>query len=202
MEQLLNSIWNAEFMFRMPLYRTGILLLADIGLEFGMTKKSQRIIEEILPQVKIFDGVGVIKFTSHQLILGGDIEQRATALFILARCIICVQAESEHPGPSILIYCPPLTNNIADLNIAVTYLRQAETDFEILEIYDSLLDVRYYLSVLFNTLGMEKERNEVAGQYRVTEGKMRELQVMNTEKEMGDVFRFVSEVGAMLARRK
>lgn len=58
MEQLLNSIWNAEFMFRMPLYRTGILLLADIGLEFGMTKKSQRIIEEILPQVKIFDGVG------------------------------------------------------------------------------------------------------------------------------------------------
>lgn len=130
--------------------------------------------------------LGVIKFTSHQLILGGDIEQRATALFILARCIICVQAESEHP----------------DLNIAVTYLRQAETDFEILEIYDSLLDVRYYLSVLFNTLGMEKERNEVAGQYRVTEGKMRELQVMNTEKEMGDVFRFVSEVGAMLARRK
>lgn len=84
----------------------------------------------------------------------------------------------------------------------MTYLRQAETDFEILEIYDSLLDVRYYLSVLFNTLGMEKERNEVAGQYRVTEGKMRELQVMNTEKEMGDVFRFVSEVGAMLARRK
>lgn len=51
-EQLLKAIWHAEFLCRFGLYRTAIILLADIGLEFGMTKWCRKIIDEIMPQVK------------------------------------------------------------------------------------------------------------------------------------------------------
>lgn len=50
-EQLLTALWHAEFQCRYGLYRTAIILLADIGLEFGMTKWCRRLIDEIMPQV-------------------------------------------------------------------------------------------------------------------------------------------------------
>jgi hypothetical protein len=50
-EQLLRALWHSEFQCRYGSYRTGIILLADIGLEFGMTKHCKRILEEIMPQV-------------------------------------------------------------------------------------------------------------------------------------------------------
>ena len=51
-EQLLRALWHSEFQCRYGSYRTGIILLADIGLEFGMTKHCKRILEEIMPQVR------------------------------------------------------------------------------------------------------------------------------------------------------
>lgn len=48
---LLTSLWHSEFLGRLNLYRTGIILLADVGLEYGMSKRSRRILEEIMPQV-------------------------------------------------------------------------------------------------------------------------------------------------------
>ena len=51
-ERLLTALWHAEYQFRFNYYRTGMIMLADIGLEFGMTKRSQHIIESILPQVR------------------------------------------------------------------------------------------------------------------------------------------------------
>jgi len=71
-EQLLTALWHSEFQCRLNLYRTGIISLADIGLEFGMTKRCRKILEEIMPQV----------------ITGGDLEQRGMACFTFARCII------------------------------------------------------------------------------------------------------------------
>jgi len=50
-EQLLRALWHSEFLCRYGSYRTAIILLADIGLEFGMTKHCKRILEEIMPQV-------------------------------------------------------------------------------------------------------------------------------------------------------
>lgn len=38
-------------MQRFDLYRAALVLLADVGLEFGLTKWCRRIIEEIMPQV-------------------------------------------------------------------------------------------------------------------------------------------------------
>jgi hypothetical protein len=50
-EQLLKALWHSEFQSRYGSYRTAIILLADVGLEFGMTKRCKRILEEIMPQV-------------------------------------------------------------------------------------------------------------------------------------------------------
>jgi anaphase-promoting complex subunit 5 len=49
-EQLLKALWHSEFLSRLSDYRTGIILLADISLEFGLSKRSRRILEEIMPQ--------------------------------------------------------------------------------------------------------------------------------------------------------
>jgi anaphase-promoting complex subunit 5 len=59
-EQLLRALWHSEFQCRYGSYRTAIILLADVGLEFGMTKRCKRILEEIMPQVSslIYDSSG------------------------------------------------------------------------------------------------------------------------------------------------
>ncbi|TFK76479.1 hypothetical protein BDN72DRAFT_785411 [Pluteus cervinus] len=164
-EQLLTALWHSEFLFRIPLYRTGILMLADIGLEFGLTKKCQRIVEEIMPQI----------------ISGNDLEQRATGCFILARCIIVAQDE--------------------DLNAVLPYLKQAEADFTTLQIYRSLMDVQYFISVVHNTLGMAKERDAAADRYSVTEKKMKALEMVAVDQEVEDILNVVAEIGAALAHR-
>ncbi|KAG9318449.1 hypothetical protein JVU11DRAFT_540 [Chiua virens] len=78
-QPLLQSLWHAEFQGRFPLYRVGTILLADIGLEFGMTKHCKRLLEGILPQV----------LTGHEL------EHRAFACYTLARCIIAASDTKE-----------------------------------------------------------------------------------------------------------
>ena len=50
-EPLLTAVWHAEFLQRFDLYRAAIVLLADVGLEFGLTQWCGRLIDEILPQV-------------------------------------------------------------------------------------------------------------------------------------------------------
>ncbi|KIK95893.1 hypothetical protein PAXRUDRAFT_826555 [Paxillus rubicundulus Ve08.2h10] len=78
-QPLLQSLWHSEFQGRFPLYRVGIILLADIGLEFGMTKHCRRLLEGILPQV----------LTGHEM------EHRAFACHTLARCIIASSDSKE-----------------------------------------------------------------------------------------------------------
>ena len=52
-DHLLRALWHSEFLCRMGLYRTAILLLADVSLQFGLSKKARRILAEIMPQVFI-----------------------------------------------------------------------------------------------------------------------------------------------------
>ncbi|OSX65213.1 hypothetical protein POSPLADRAFT_1044618 [Postia placenta MAD-698-R-SB12] len=86
-EPLLKALWHAEFQGRYGLYRTALVILADVGLEFGMTQWCRRIIDEIMPQV----------------ISGAELEQRALACFTLARCIIA----SGDSSPEALRECLP-----------------------------------------------------------------------------------------------
>jgi len=53
-EKLLTSLWHSEFQFRLNYYRVGIALLADVGMEFGMTERCRKILDEIMPQVRSF----------------------------------------------------------------------------------------------------------------------------------------------------
>jgi len=78
-ELLLTALWHAEFQGRYGLYRTAIILLADVALEFGMTKWCRRILEEIMPQI----------------VNGNELEQRALASFTLARCILAAGDSSD-----------------------------------------------------------------------------------------------------------
>ncbi|EKM82711.1 hypothetical protein AGABI1DRAFT_118153 [Agaricus bisporus var. burnettii JB137-S8] len=71
-EHLLRALWHSEFLFRLHEYRTGVILLADAGLEFGMSKRSRMLVEGIMPQI----------------ICGKDPEQRGFASFTLARTIV------------------------------------------------------------------------------------------------------------------
>ena len=51
-EPLLTALWHAEFQQRFGLCRTALALLADVGLEYGMTRWCRRVVEELLPQVR------------------------------------------------------------------------------------------------------------------------------------------------------
>jgi len=71
-DHLLKALWQSEYQGRFGTYRLAIILLADMGLELGMTASSRRLMEEIMPQV----------------ISGDDLELRGFACYVLARCII------------------------------------------------------------------------------------------------------------------
>ncbi|KAG6890724.1 hypothetical protein C0995_005097 [Termitomyces sp. Mi166 len=81
-DQLLKALWHSEFLTRFSDYRTAIILLADVSIEFHLPKRSRRILEEIMPQI----------------IDGNDLEQRAFACFTLARSIIAASAKSTATG--------------------------------------------------------------------------------------------------------
>lgn len=50
-QPLLQALWQAEFQGRFPLYRLGMTLLADVGMEFGMSDHCRQLILGIMPQV-------------------------------------------------------------------------------------------------------------------------------------------------------
>ncbi|KAI0283133.1 hypothetical protein BGY98DRAFT_1087979 [Russula aff. rugulosa BPL654] len=118
-EQLLRALWHSEFQCRYGSYRTAIILLADVGLEFGMTKRCKRILEEIMPQV----------------IDGDDLEQRALACFNLARCIIAADGRSPDSIHEALSYLDIAEKDYATLEILRSL---ADVQFLISVLYHNL----------------------------------------------------------------
>jgi anaphase-promoting complex subunit 5 len=59
-EQLLKALWHSEFLSRLSDYRTGIILLADVSLEFGLSKRSRRTLEEIMSQGRFANFTGKV----------------------------------------------------------------------------------------------------------------------------------------------
>lgn len=100
-EQLLRALWHSEFQYRYGSYRTAIILLADVGLEFGLTRRCKRILEEIMPQV----------------IDGDDLEKRALACFTLARCTIAADERSPESIREALPYLDIAEKDYATLEI-------------------------------------------------------------------------------------
>jgi len=81
-QPLLQALWLSEFQCRFPLYRLGVILLADVGLEFGLTEYCRRLLEEVLPQMR----------------KGDDVEHRALAYFTYARCLIACSPSGSGEG--------------------------------------------------------------------------------------------------------
>ncbi|KAJ7452459.1 hypothetical protein B0H11DRAFT_2073533 [Mycena galericulata] len=165
---LLTSLWHSEFLGRLHLYRSGIILLADVGLDYGMSERSRRILDEIMPQI----------------ISGQDLEQRALACFTLARCII-VAGES--------------TGMSSALREAVPYLLKSEQDYLALEMFHAVMDVQYFLSVVYHNLGLQMEREEAARRHFATQEMRRELEV--SAEGFTAVLEVVKMVGVALAGR-
>ncbi|KAF8628477.1 hypothetical protein AX15_003988 [Amanita polypyramis BW_CC] len=167
-EHLLRALWHSEFLCHFDSYRIGIILLADIGLEFGMSKRCQHILDEVMPQI----------------INGDDLEQRATACFTLARCIVAAGGLTE-----------------SALREAIRYLLIAENDFKTLQIYRSLQDVQYLLSILYHNLGMSRERNQMAEWHAKTEAEIRRVEEIAVDDEVEQILGIVASIGAALASR-
>ncbi|KAJ7156003.1 hypothetical protein C8R43DRAFT_998757 [Mycena crocata] len=166
MDGLLTTLWHSEFLGRLNLYRTGIILLADVGLDYGMTKRSRRILDEIMPQI----------------ISGQDLEQRAFACFTLARCMI-VAGDSSADA----------------LKEAVPYILISEKDFLTLQMYRAVMDVQYFLSVVYHNLGLRVEREEAAKRHFETKKMRRDLEA--SSEGISEVLEVVKMVGAALAHR-
>ncbi|KIY50891.1 hypothetical protein FISHEDRAFT_37690 [Fistulina hepatica ATCC 64428] len=79
-EKLLVALWHSEFLCHFDEYRTAMIMLADVGIDFGIAVRSQQILEELLPQV----------------LDGDNLEQRALSLVSLARCILIT--DDNHDG--------------------------------------------------------------------------------------------------------
>lgn len=167
-EPLLRALWHAEFQCRLGLYRTGIILLADVCLDFGMTERCRRILEEILPQV----------------ITGGDLEQRGTACYTFARCILASSGNKD-----------------AGLKEAVHYLLMAESDFATIQSMTSLINARYLLSIVYHNLGMEAKRDQAAERHMKAVETSKTLEIVVDDEEVAEIWEVVSSVGAALAAR-
>lgn len=50
-QPLLRGLFAAEFRGHWPMYRIGIILLADLALDMGLKKYGQRILDQVMPQV-------------------------------------------------------------------------------------------------------------------------------------------------------
>lgn len=119
---LLNALWQSEFLGRFHSYRTAVLLLADFGLQYGMPKRSKRLVGEILPQVV------------HEK---NDREQRAVAYFTMARCLLAAEGRSPPVLKQALTYLRRAQADFSCLEMAssaedVTYFKAI--------IYDALGD--------------------------------------------------------------
>ncbi|KAF8478458.1 hypothetical protein DFH94DRAFT_749935 [Russula ochroleuca] len=142
-EQLLRALWHSEFQCRYGSYRTAIILLADVGLEFGMTKRCKRILEEIMPQV----------------IDGDDLEQRALACFTLARCIIAADERSPDSIHEALSYLDIAEKDYATLEILHSL---ADVQFLISVLYHNLDMVEDRDTAAIRHLKTEEAMHEAA----------------------------------------
>jgi len=173
-DKLLVALWHAEFQCRYGLYRIGLIMLADVSMEFGLSQKARRMVEDVMPQI----------------IQGGDLEQRAYSCFTLARCIIMSGRDAEN------------VQSPASLHEAIPYLKMSEADYLKTEIYAAARRVQYVLSLVYNTLSMKAERDAAVKRLGETEVQAKVVSGQAADAQMIEIINIVSEVGVGLAARE
>ncbi|KAI0374802.1 hypothetical protein BV20DRAFT_986672 [Pilatotrama ljubarskyi] len=190
LDQLLTALWHAEYQGRYALYRTAVVMLADVGLEFGMTKWSRRILDEVMPQI----------------MSENDLEQKGFALFTLARCVIAAGNSSRTLTPCIPLQPnldhSRLTHTAEALREATHYLEEAERCFIALDMFTAQMDVQFLLSVVHHNLGEPRQRDEVAQRHEQTRVKREEVHACVVEEWIEDTWSLVADVGIAIASRR
>ncbi|ELU44876.1 Apc5 domain-containing protein [Rhizoctonia solani AG-1 IA] len=174
LQPLLDALWTTEFRGTWPLYRTGIALLADLGVGLGMARSGREFLEQCMAQV-------YPPGTRY------DLEQRAFACFTLAKCIMTA-AKGDDPIPPARIQ--------EHLKLALFWLHIAEKDYASIEFYTGRLDVLYTLSVVYHNLGMIPERDRTASLHAEVEKKRVEMVRKDADEELRDVWEIVCEIAA------
>ncbi|CCO33306.1 hypothetical protein BN14_07380 [Rhizoctonia solani AG-1 IB] len=170
LQPLLDALWTTEFRGTWPLYRTGIALLADLGIGLGMARSGREFLEECMAQV----------------LNGDDLEQRAYACFTLAKCVMTAAKGDEDPIPPARIQ--------EHLKLALFWLHIAEKDYASIEFYTGRLDVLYTLSVVYHNLGMTLERDKAASLHAEIEKERIEAIRKEVDDELKDVWEIVCEI--------
>ena len=87
------------------------------------------------------------------------------------------------------------------LREALPYVSMAETDFRKLEIFRSMEDAQYLMSIIYHNLDMENEGNEVAMRCSQTEQLQRNMEKVIVDDEIREIFDLLATIGAALAAR-
>ena len=87
------------------------------------------------------------------------------------------------------------------LRECVRYLDVAEKDYEALEMYRSLQDVQFLLSVVYHNLGMTEERDGAAERHRKVGEQKEAAEKQLSEPWIDEVWEVVGQVSAALAAR-
>ena len=80
-------------------------------------------------------------------------------------------------------------------------MKIAEADYSALEIYRSLQDTQFLLSVIYDNLDMIDERDQAAERHGKTEKLAEEVQATVTEDWVTEILDLVSDIGAALTSR-
>ncbi|KAL4248144.1 Anaphase-promoting complex subunit 5 [Abortiporus biennis] len=125
----------------------------------------------------------IIEEIMPQIIHGDDLELRAFACVTCARCIIAAADSNE------------------DVRECLPYLLIAEKDYSGLEIYRSLQDTQFLLSIVYHNLGMSHESEDAASKCHATEAVGKQASGVAIEGWLSDIWEIVSNAGAVLAAR-
>lgn len=77
----------------------------------------------------------------------------------------------------------------------------AESDFENLEIYQSMRDVQYFISIVYHNLDMIEESQAVAKRHSETQALQQRLDQIVSDEDILDIFELMGTVGSALAAR-
>ena len=87
------------------------------------------------------------------------------------------------------------------LREALPYVAMAEADFGKMEIFRSMKDAQYLLSIIYHNLDMENEGNEVAIRCLQTEQLQQNMERAIVDEETREIFDLLATIGAALAAR-
>jgi anaphase-promoting complex subunit 5 len=84
---------------------------------------------------------------------------------------------------------------------AVPWLINAETEYKKIDLYSSLADVQYFLSVVYHNLDDHQARNAAVARHVQTNALIKKAEGIVVEDDVIHLWSVVAEIGAALAAR-